>query len=106
MEDKGYILQMIKESVHETDPAATVILFGSFARGEQREDSDIDLLILVDSDAERIEWDDERKITSPLHHIELQTGTIISPMVYSKKGWANHRVNFFYENVNREGIKL
>ncbi|MBD0288806.1 MAG: nucleotidyltransferase domain-containing protein, partial [Flavisolibacter sp.] len=44
------ILKQIKERVHRVNPSARIILFGSFARGDNRKDSDIDLLILVDEE--------------------------------------------------------
>ena len=50
MYDKNHIIQLIKSSVLATEPNATVVLYGSYARGDNREDSDIDLLILVDND--------------------------------------------------------
>ncbi|MFI5142019.1 MAG: nucleotidyltransferase domain-containing protein [Bacteroidia bacterium] len=106
MEDKNYILQLIKKTVQETEPNATLILYGSYARGEERKDSDIDILILIDSDREKITRDEKIKITYPICSIELDTDTIISPVVYTKKGWANHRVTPYYENVNKEGIIL
>lgn len=96
---------MIKKSVKTSDPDATLILYGSYARGDYNEESDIDLLILVDK--ERITRDDEIKITYPLYDIFFETGVIISTMVYSKKFWTNeHKVTPFYENVNKEGIVL
>jgi predicted nucleotidyltransferase len=106
MKDKKYILQMIKQKVQETEPDATLILYGSYARGEEREDSDIDILILIDSDKEKITRDEKIKITYPICSIELETETLISPVVYTKKGWANHRVTPYYESVNKEGIML
>lgn len=101
MIDKDHILQLIKNSVKTTAPDATLILYGSYARGDNREDSDIDLLILVNQD--KITHADKDKVTYPLYDIEFKTGVIISPMVYTKEGWANHRVTPFYENVNNEG---
>ena len=106
MEDKSSILALIKRSVNQTDPNATLILFGSYARGDNRADSDIDLIVLVDNESEKIPRADQIKITYPLYDIEFQTGTIISPIVYSKKAWANHRVTPFYENVLKEGRML
>lgn len=106
MPDKKYILQRIKDSVQQTEPGATVILYGSYARGEEKEDSDIDILILIDSDKEKMRWKDSEYIIHPLMKIELDENVVISPVVYSQKGWANHRVTPYYENVNREGIKL
>lgn len=44
-------LQQIIASYFATQPVLKAWLFGSFARGEQREDSDVDIMILLDSDA-------------------------------------------------------
>ncbi len=101
MGDKRYILQMIKYSVLRTEPGATVILYGSYARGEEREDSDIDVLILIDRDKEKITREEKIKITYQICDIDLDTETLISPVVYTKRGWANHRVTPYFENVNK-----
>ena len=105
MQDKNHILQLIKKSVSETAPGATLILYGSYARGDNREDSDIDLLVLIDKD--KITFEDRMKITSPLYRIELESGIIISSFFYPRKAWeTKHMVTPFYENVTREGIAL
>jgi len=106
MKDKKYILQLIRDTVHKTEPGASVILYGSCAHGDEREDSDIDILILVDRDMEKISWDEKMKIIAPISRVEWATGAVINPVVYTRKGWANHRVTPYYENVNREGILL
>ena len=106
VKDKKYILQRIKESVQQTEPGAIVILYGSYARGEEREDSDIDVLILINRDKEKIKWEESEHIVYPLNRIEIETSVVISPVVYTKRGWANHRVTPYYENVNREGVLL
>lgn len=105
MQNEKDILLMIKNSVKNIEPNATVILYGSYARGDNRDDSDIDLLILLEKD--KITWQDEKKIKYPLYNIEFDTGKIISPMVLSKKDWGEkHRITPFYENVQHEGIIL
>lgn len=105
MKDKDYILKLIKASINETDPKAVVILYGSIARGDYREDSDVDLLVLVDQ--EKITRVDEKRIKYPLYDIEFKTGIIISPLVFSKHDWeTRHRMTPFYENVAREGMIL
>ena len=99
------ILITIKQLVHQVDPKARVILYGSFARGDNRENSDIDLLILVDK--ENLTYQDEKQITYPLYDIEFETGQLISPLVLSKSSWENkHRITPFYANVKKEGIVL
>ena len=50
MIDKNSILLRIKNAVTTSAPDATLILYGSYARGDYREDSDIDLLILVNKE--------------------------------------------------------
>ena len=105
MVSQNNILQQIKESVIATDPDAKVILFGSYARGDQHEGSDIDLIILLDK--EKITYNDEIRIFYPLYMIEIKSGIPISPLVYSKYFWENkHKVTPFYENVNQEGVVL
>ncbi len=88
-----------------TAPGATLILYGSYARGDYRTDSDIDLLVLIDKD--KITYDDQVQVASPLYHIEMETGIIISTMFYPKKIWeTRHTITPFYKNVMREGIIL
>jgi predicted nucleotidyltransferase len=105
MADKAQILRRIKTSVNATAPRAILMLYGSYARGDNRDNSDIDLLILLDKD--KVTGTDEVQITYPLYDIEFDTGTIISPLVLSKKDWeSRHRITPFYENVTRERIVL
>jgi predicted nucleotidyltransferase len=105
MKDTNNILRLIKTSVSSTDPNAILILYGSYARGDYREDSDVDLLVLIDKD--KVTRSDEKRIKYPLYDIEFDTGTIISPLIFAKKDWeTRHRITPFYENVLREGRVL
>jgi len=99
------ILEKIKASVASVAPKAIVILYGSYARGEERLKSDIDVLILLDK--EEVSLEDEIKIAYPLYDIEYLTGIIISPLILSKKEWEEkHKITPFYENIQNEGIVL
>jgi uncharacterized protein len=99
------ILLSIKNTVRSIDPTATVILYGSFARGDNNKNSDLDLLILIDKD--KLTPQDTKNIKYPLYDIEFETGQIISPLVLTRSDWENrHRITPFYENVTKEGVAL
>lgn len=99
------ILQQIKASVLATEPSATIILYGSYARGNNKPTSDIDILVLVDKP--NLTRADQKRIQYPLYDIEFETGILISPMVLLKKDWeAKHYFTPFYKNVITEGQLL
>ena len=102
--DKNILLR-IKQLVHLSDPTASVILFGSHARGENNKHSDFDILILVDTD--KITYSDEKRIKDPIYDLEFETGKIISPLIFSRNDWEKHHsITPFYKNIKTEGIKL
>ena len=102
---KEILLKRIKKTITSVVPEATVILYGSYARGEEKIGSDIDLLVLLDKN--EITWEDEKKISFLLYDIEFDMGIIISPLILSKKDWEKrHYITPFYENVRNEGVIL
>ena len=105
MTERHEILSRIKEIVVSTEPGSSLILFGSYARGDNTESSDIDLLIFLDKD--KITYADEKRIKYPLYDLEFETGMSISPVVFSRNDWeTRHSVTPFYHSVKREGLLL
>ena len=86
-------------------PEAELILYGSRARGDAREDSDYDLLILVDREAD---MDLERAIVDRLVPLEVRTGMVLTVLVYSRAQWDSdlYRAMPFHKNVTREGVAI
>lgn len=104
IKDKKILLK-IKQLVNLSDPSATIILYGSHARGQNKEQSDIDILILVNSD--KVSYSEEQKIKYPLYDLEFETGKIISPIIFSRNDWeTRHAITPFYKNVKKDGIQL
>jgi predicted nucleotidyltransferase len=100
------ILLEIKRRVAEVEPSAQVLVYGSYARGEQGPESDIDLLILL-PEGERVGYDEGMRVKSPLYRLEWSTGTIISPLVYTRKEWLErHKGTPFFYNVQRDAVSL
>jgi predicted nucleotidyltransferase len=99
------ILHRISQSIHYKDPTAEAFLFGSRARGDNRKNSDWDILILIDGDKVTNEIDD--KFRDELYNIELETGQIISTLVYPKNYWNTSLVfSPLYKKVKMEGVRL
>lgn len=102
---RPHIVRKIQKALEMTVPSATVILYGSEARCDARQDSDIDLLILLEGDSERVSLQEEDRITTPLFNIELETGTLISPRVLMRHQWENRLYKTpYYVNVMNEGV--
>ncbi len=104
MNEQEKILLKIKHSIEIEDSSAEIILFGSRARGDNKITSDWDILVLIDNN-ETLEAED--RFRSNLYDLELESGQIISPIVYSKNYWLN-KLNHspLFNSVNREGVRL
>lgn len=99
------VVKQISQTIHRIAPTATVILYGSEARGDAHADSDIDLLILLDGDHRDLKHEDE--LAGELYNIELATGILVSPMIMLRKQWENRPFKTpFYVNVMNEGIRI
>jgi predicted nucleotidyltransferase len=78
-----------------------IILFGSVARGEDTEDSDIDLLIISDK---KRETKDKlmKKVSDALFKFEVY----ISAKVISKEEYENLESTHFISSIKKEGVVL
>ena len=105
MTKKDKIINRILRLTNETYPKSEIYLYGSQARGDSNKLSDWDLLILLN--VNKIPFALETSLMDEFYEIELETGEIISPLIYSKKDWEeNHSFTSLFENIKNEGIRI
>jgi len=101
---KEIVLARIKNQVKEIDPDAEIILYGSRARGDDRPDSDWDILILINNSAD---IETEKIFRHKLYEVELELGEAFSTFVYNKQEWdSKYWMTPLHENISTEGIFL
>jgi len=88
------------------DKLDSVLLYGSYARGDYNSDSDIDIMIIADISDEDANHLEESLVVFTTK-IDLEFDVIISLYVKSKSSfyeWSD--VLPFYKNVIREGVSI
>ncbi|HBE43585.1 MAG TPA: nucleotidyltransferase domain-containing protein [Bacteroidales bacterium] len=101
---KKEILRAINSTVRSVVPDATVILYGSQARGDSGPDSDWDILVILNKS--KIEPNDFNRVMYPLYELGWENGQHFSVKLYSKADWMKRSYTLFYKNVESEGILL
>ena len=103
--ERAEILKRIRNGITEHDPNAEIYLYGSRARGDNRKDSDWDILVI--SPSEKITFDYESELRDPIVELELDSGEIISLLVYSKNDWIGKQaISPLFSNVSKEGVRI
>jgi predicted nucleotidyltransferase len=99
------VLELIKSKISRKNPKAEVILFGSRARIQENNNSDWDILILLNT--LNVNRETEKEYREEIFEVELETGEPISTFIYSKQDWEeNHSITPFFENIKRDGVHL
>lgn len=99
------VLSKIIVAINNTAPDSEIFLFGSRARKDSKRTSDWDLLILLNTNNLSFEY--EKKIMDIFYDVELETGEVISPLIYSKSDWREkYTITPLYENIEKEGIRI
>ena len=83
-----------------------VILYGSYARGDFRPDSDVDIMILVDmSDLELKAYG--QQLSYMTYDFNMDHDLDIKPIAKSEAHFNKWIVNYpFYSNIHKEGVVL
>lgn len=86
------------------DKLSKIIVYGSYARGDYHEYSDVDVMILVKMSDEEIKQI-ENTIYDMVFDIQMETGVDITPILKNEDQY-EYRVDVlpFYRNVRDEGV--
>lgn len=107
-EQLNYITKTVAKKAKELlgDKLTEVILYGSYARGDYHDWSDIDIMILADVDdmqAKKLDAD----ITKKLGDLIYDTNLLLSPMLLSASTFKQYKEALpFYTNVDKEGVRI
>jgi predicted nucleotidyltransferase len=82
-----------------------VRVFGSVARNDYQEDSDIDILVVLPFQVNNAI---EEQVFDLAYDVELEHGLIIGTIVYSKEFWNSVQAASMplYKNIQREGLTV
>jgi predicted nucleotidyltransferase len=86
------------------DRLSRLVLFGSYARGEETEGSDIDFLVIL-KDKNISVFSEIEKINKKVYNIILDNGKIIS-FIPTTEDKFEKSANYFYSRIKQEGITL
>ncbi len=99
-EEIADIVEKYISIVKENYNVVAIILFGSYAKGTEHKDSDIDIAIITD-DIKTDKFDEEVKLTLLRRKIDNR----IEPHIISSNDYANNETPFVVE-VKNTGIKV
>jgi uncharacterized protein len=106
MADKDAVAKAVKAELQRLygERLAKVILYGSYARGDAHEESDMDFLVVL-RDEEIAVGREVLRLSKALSSLNLTHGVVISKHPTTLKEYQNSGFTFFH-NVRREGVEL
>lgn len=95
----------LKKQLVDRFPRIRIILYGSKVKGNSKEFSDIDVLILLDR---KIDTELKKQILDIAYDIELESDIVFGVMIESKDFWDSSlaRIMPLHQNIEKEGVLI
>jgi predicted nucleotidyltransferase len=103
--DENRAVQELYIKIREELSVSKIILFGSKARGEAEEYSDVDLLVLTKKAKTK---EDREKLSDISADINVDYGVAMSCLYYNELDWERgHNINpLLKANIEKDGIEV
>ena len=102
------ILRKMTKAYQNTygDALIEVLMYGSYARGDFDQDSDIDLVAIVRGERQQLQ-NKLKSVWDVSSELELEYETIVSPTVIPYDEYEQYREDVpYYRNIAREGVMI
>lgn len=102
--EEDLIIKAIKQRLYEVlgDRTQKIILFGSRSRGDAEEDSDYDVLLLVDKRTREI----ENQVDDIAYEMLDKYGAVVIIFVFEMETFERETQEPLFCNIRREGVLL
>lgn len=99
------MLEVAAQRLRAEFDIAELVLFGSVAGGEASEDSDVDLLVVLKSEATHTQ---RNAVFSAIFRINLELGSDVAALVVSEEDWKQGllSISSLRQEVERDGAWL
>ena len=88
------------------DSLVSVILYGSYARGDFNEESDVDVAVIVDDERENLQAR-RGQLVRWSEAMDMQYGVMLAPCIIPYKEFLQYKDDLpYYQSIAREGVRL
>jgi predicted nucleotidyltransferase len=82
-----------------------IVLYGSCARGDYQQDSDIDVMLLLNVGQDQLA-EERKKVFDIADEIDLKYDVVLTPVLQSMDIYNKFLgVSMFFQNIEKEGIR-